>query len=155
MIYKIIKSLMEWDTSKHDCILLQVMEMEGDQIIRTFPYAARKDDENPLAVFLWNEAMKYEDIIEKPYLDRIIDGELSVPTGYTLINNKLYNDYEEKQKALYKIDNLLNDLYSARSIIRAENNAEYAEERKEIINKLLSVENQEGFPYEIDWSFLQ
>ena len=150
--YNILEAI--WNDNKHDCLLLKVSEFEDEKEIRTFQYTSGNGHAS-LDQLLWKMALDNSEMIQESLLTKVLNGEIEVPEGFTLINDQLLNDEEERIKMRAIINQRLDDLYSGRALVTAERDSIYAENRLRQIDWLLSIENAPGFPYNINWEELE
>ena len=81
----------------------------------------------------------------------IIAGELPVPDGYVVQDDKLISITIIEQQATAELNRRLGDLNSEESKARAEIDEDYAAERKSVLLALLAVKQQPDWPLDIDW----
>jgi hypothetical protein len=145
----------EFSTSNNPGIILNVTSFSEDDVeIKTFFYTVRKGDHESGSIgeLLYNQVMEDPLQIKKTDFQMIIEGLLPVPEGHTLKEGVLYNDEVEKMRVRNLVNEKLDELYTGHVLAKAEKDAVYSANRKEMVDHLLEIENQPGFPYDVNFN---
>jgi hypothetical protein len=137
------------DSSKTKVIL----DVELDDTVGEVPFVASPDDSTAYGPMLYNFALNgiFGDIAACEE-ERILAGELPLPEGYSIVEGKLFNNEQQANEVRRMVRETLAGLTAPEAIAKAELDEKYAAERKEKMRLLLAVEQQEGFPHDVDWS---
>jgi hypothetical protein len=154
MNYTIKKA--QWADRKHTCLSIDTDALDdAGKVVESFTYVARGDDPAELNIILWNQAMENKEAIINDETTRILNGEIPLPEGKTIIGMNVYDDATEAANVRRAVNDRLAPLTTPHAIAMAEVDEVYAAERKEKIKLLLAVETQESFPYNIEWSGME
>jgi len=156
-MYQITKA--RWLDTNHTQMVLDVSEIASDPegnitTLRKFGYIAAENDTAPLNTELWAQVMQNPEAILEDETTLILTGQKPLPEGYTIIGERIYNDAEQAALMQTKAQEALAKLTAPEAIARAELDEEYASERREKMRGLLAVDQQPGYPYNVDWSGL-
>lgn len=146
MGYRIISGT--WENLEKTAAVLTISEDNGEP----YYYTCAKDGYAPINQLLWDMLSQDSTMVQDSVLLKVMKGEMDVPEGFTLINGQLINDEAEKIKVRNLINARLEELYTGRALTMAEKDPVYAANRQRQIDWLLSLENSQGFPYEINWA---
>jgi hypothetical protein len=150
MTYKINKA--QWADKGHTCLLLDADALDDEgKVTESFTYVSRENDPAPVNQILWAMAMEDESAILEDEATRIITGEIPLPEGKTIRGENVCDDATEAANVRRAVNDRLAPLLTPTAIARAEVDETYAAERKAKMLALLAIEEQPGFPYDIDW----
>jgi hypothetical protein len=134
--YQIIEG--EWQDAEHTVALLTIREGDGEP----YPYGCTRDGDAPVNRLLWDMLVQDSSMVRDSAAVKVMKGEMDAPDGYILAGNYLISEEEMKQEVTDAVDSQLNMLYSGRVMAKAERDPVYAARRKEMIDRLLSMEEE-------------
>jgi len=141
-----------WSEPAHRSVTLDVL-LEGEE--GYVPFAASPSDCTTHGPLLYNLAVDglFGPVQDSDY-ERMLRGDLPLPEGHTVIGGVIYNDAEQAGLARARVREALEGLTAPEAVARAELDEGYAAERLEKMRGLLDIEQQPGFPYDVDWAGL-
>jgi len=150
MKYTIEKA--EWCDIEHTKMSLNVIQAEDDNSKETrFFYVSVESDSAPLNILLRQMVIDENiPVIESDEVLRLT-GKLPLQEGTRIINGVIFNDDAQAEAVRGEIDRQLARYMTPTAIIKAERDPVFAKKRQAQIDAFMEIENQPGFPYEIEW----
>jgi len=138
-----------WSDAQHVSIILDVQFEEAKDFCA---FVAAPDDCTTHGPMLYSFALQglFGEVKDSDE-ERILRGEIDPPEGHIVKNGEIINLAQAEKEAQEKLNGFLAELNSEKAKAKAETNEDFAKERKIKLTALLAVEQQSGWPLDVDW----